>query len=108
MMTFDAAVAGYLHRTDRPTPWSRQQEEDALDGLSGWLHSTRGAVPLDAVTPQLVARYAAERRLSPEELDDLRGTVAGLTLWARDGRAPPMDPPSFRRRMRGEASRAAP
>ncbi len=107
-MTFDAAVAGYLHRTDRPTAGGRQQEEDALDGLSGWLHSTRGIVPLDAVTPQLVARYAAERRLRPEELDELRGTLAGLALWARDGRAPPLGPPSFRRRMRADSSRVAP
>jgi hypothetical protein len=107
MMTFDAAVAGYLHRSDRPTPWSRQQEEDVLDGLSGWLHSIGGTVPLDAVTPQLVSRYAAECRLGPEELDDLRGTVTGLTLWARDGHSTPADPPSFRKRMRMEATRAA-
>jgi hypothetical protein len=105
MMTFDAAVAGFLHRADRPPSWSRRQEEDALDGLSGWLHSTRGTVPLDAVTPQLVARYAAERRLGAEELDDLRGTLAGLSLWASGGRAPPMHPPSFRTRMRTESLR---
>ncbi|HEX2079247.1 MAG TPA: hypothetical protein VHG08_16090 [Longimicrobium sp.] len=105
MMTFDAAVAGYLHRTERPTPRSRRQEEDALDGLSGWLHSTLGTVPLDAVTPQLVARYAAERRLSSEALDDLRGTLAGLSLWARDGRAPPADPPSLRTRTWADFSR---
>ena len=107
MMTFDAAVAGFLHRADRPTPWSRQQEEDALDGLSGWLHCTRGTVPLDAVTPQLVARYAAERRLRPEELDGLRGTLAGLSRWASDGRPAPLDPPSFRKRMRADSSRVA-
>jgi hypothetical protein len=87
MMTFEAAVAGYLHRPDHLRPWTRKQEEDALDGLSGWLQAARRNVPLTAVTPQLVSRYAAERGLSPEELDDLRGTLAGLRLWARTARA---------------------
>ena len=87
MMMFDVAVAEYLHRTDRPVPWARKQEEDALDGLSGWLHSTAGEVPLAAVTPQIVSRYAAERRLSAEELDDLHGTLASLFLWSRDARS---------------------
>lgn len=83
---FNDAVAEYLHRSDRPVPWSRQQEEEALDGLSGWLQAQAGAVPLAAVTPQVVSRYAAERRLSPEELDDLHGTLASLFLWSRDAR----------------------
>src|ERR1043165_2376640 len=38
MLMFDEAVAEYLHRPERPVPWTRRQEEDALDGLSGWLH----------------------------------------------------------------------
>jgi hypothetical protein len=84
MMMFDAAVAEFLHRADRPVPWVRKQEEDALDGLSGWLHSTAGEVPLAAVTPRIVSRYAAERRLSAEELDDLHGTLASLFRWSRD------------------------
>ncbi|HEX6913514.1 MAG TPA: hypothetical protein VF142_24120 [Longimicrobium sp.] len=88
MMTFDAAVAEYLHRTDHARPWTRRQEEDALDGLSGWLHAGRRTVPLSAVTPQLVARYAAQAGLSPEELDDLHGTLAGLRCWARAAGAP--------------------
>ena len=108
MMSFDTAVAGYLHRADRPAPWRRKREEDALDGLSGWLHSTRGMVPLDAVTPQLISRYAAERGLGAEELDDLRGTLANLSLWARDGRPPPLEPPSVRRRTRTDASHVVP
>lgn len=83
MMTFDAAVAEYLHRTDHARPWTRRQEEDALDGLSGWLQAAAHDVPLAAVTPQVVAAYALERGLSAEELDDLRGTVAGLRTWAR-------------------------
>jgi hypothetical protein len=84
MMMFDEAVADFLHRIDRPVPWARKQEEDALDGLSGWLHSAAGEVPLAVVTPQIVSRYAAERRLSAEELDDLHGTLASLFRWSRD------------------------
>lgn len=83
MMTFHTAVAEYLHRAGHPRPWTRRQEEDALDGLLGWLQAGRREVPLREVTPTLVARYAAERRLSAEELDDLQGTLAGLRLWAR-------------------------
>ena len=41
------------------------------------------AVRLEAVTPAVVSRYAAERRLEPEALDDLHGTLAGLRAWAR-------------------------
>ena len=84
MMSFDAAVAEYLHRTDHGRPWTRRQEEDALDGLSGWLQAAAPDVPLAAVTPQVISAYALERGLSAEELDDLRGTVAGLRSWARD------------------------
>jgi hypothetical protein len=87
MMMFDVAVAEYLHRNDRPVPWARKQEEDALDGLSGWLHSAAGEVPLAAVTPRIVSRYAAERSLSAEQLDDLHGTLVSLFLWSRDARA---------------------
>lgn len=83
-MMFDDAVAGFLHRSDRPVPWTRRQEEDALDGLSGWLHSVAGAVPLAAVTPQVVSRYATERRLSAEEL---HATLASLFRWSRAARA---------------------
>lgn len=86
MTMFDDAVARYLHRSDRPVPWTRRQEEDALDGLSGWLHAVAGDVPLAAVTPQVVSRYAAERQLSAEELDDLHGTLASLFLWSRGTR----------------------
>lgn len=82
-MTFDTAVAEYLHRCEEGRPWTRRQEEEALDRLSGWLAQTQGAVPLGAVTRQMVSRYAAERRLGAEELDDLHGTLAGLRLWAR-------------------------
>ena len=87
MTMFDDAVAGYLHRADRPAPWMRQAEEDALDGLSGWLHSTAGTVPLAVVTPRIVSRYAAERGLSAEALDELHGTLASLFLWSRDARS---------------------
>lgn len=87
MMMFDVAVAEYLHRTDRSLPWGRKQEEDALDGLSGWLHSAAGEVPLAAVTPRIVSRYAAERSLSAEDLDELHGTLASLFLWNRDARS---------------------
>ncbi len=87
MMMFDDAVAEYLHRHDRPVPWARRQEENSLDGLSGWLHATAGEVPLAAVTPRIVSRYAAERRLSAQELDDLHGTLASLFLWSRDARS---------------------
>ena len=87
MMMFDNAVAEYLHRHDRPAPWTRRQEEDALDGLSGWLHSVAGILRLDEVTPQMVSRYAAERGLSAEALDELHGTLASLLLWSRDARS---------------------
>lgn len=86
-MTFDTAVAEYLHRSGHPRPWTRRQEEDALDGLGGWLRASAGDLALEDVGPGLVSRYAAERRLSPEELDDLRGTLAGLRLWARSAGA---------------------
>ena len=84
MLMFDDAVAEYLHRPERPVPWTRRQEEDALDGLSGWLHATAGDVPLAAVTPRVVSRYATERGLSAEEVDDLHGTLASLFLWNRE------------------------
>lgn len=84
-MMFNDAVAEYLHRTDRPVPWTRRQEEEALDGLSGWLRAQAGDVPL-AVTPRVVSRYAAERRLTAEELDDLHGTLASLFQWSRSAR----------------------
>ena len=87
MTMFDEAVARYLHRSDRQVPWTRRQEEDALDGLSGWLHAAAGPVPLAAVTPQVVSRYAAEAQLTAEELDDLHGTLASLFLWSRDARS---------------------
>lgn len=87
MMMFDVAVAEYLHRTDRPVPWARRQEEDALDGFSGWLHSAAGEVPLAAVTPQIVSRYAAERHVGAQELDDLNATLARLFRWSRDARS---------------------
>lgn len=86
-MTFDAAVAEYLHRTNRTRPWTQRQEEDALDGLSGWLHARATGTTLQAVTPQVVQRYADERALSADELDDLRGTLASLFLWARSADA---------------------
>jgi hypothetical protein len=87
MTMFDEAVAEYLHRPDRPAAWTRRQEEDALDGLSGWLHATAGDVPLTAVTPQVVSRYAAERHLSAETLDELHGTLTSLFRWSRDTRS---------------------
>ena len=83
MFTFDAAVCEYLHRSGNQRPWMRRQEEDALDGLSGWLRATLGTVPLHDVTAQLIARYAQERRLAPREVEELQGTVASLLLWAR-------------------------
>jgi hypothetical protein len=86
MTMFDDAVAQYLHRSDRPVPWMRGQEEDSLDGLSGWLHAAQGSVRVDDVTPQMVSRYASERRLSAEELDHLHATLASLFWWSRDGR----------------------
>lgn len=86
-MMFNDAVAEYLHRSDRSVPWTRQREEAALDGLSGWLQAQAGTVPLAAVTPRVVSRYAAERRLSAEELDNLHATLASLFLWSRDLRA---------------------
>lgn len=93
-MTFDAAVCEYLHRTGHPRSWTRRQEEDALHGLSGWLRATLGTVALHDVTAQLVARYAAERRLSAQAVEDLHGTVASLLLWARAaGVAGEPDPP---------------
>jgi hypothetical protein len=105
-MTFDAAICEYLHRTDHPRPWTRRQEEDALDGLAGWLRATVGSVALQRVTPQVVSSYAAERRLAPEEVDDLHGTLAGLRLWARaagvDGT--PAKPAATRENGRGGRS----
>lgn len=86
MMTFDTAVAEYLHRAGAARPWARRQEEDALDGLTGWLRAAAVAdVPLAAVTPQVVAAYALERGLGADELAGLRGTVSALRSWARAG-----------------------
>lgn len=106
MITFDAAICEYLHRTGHPRPWTRRQEEDALDGLSGWLRETAGNVDLHAVTPQVVSRYTRERHLSAEEVDDLHGTLAGLLLWARDAGldgASPGPTPAEARRRRGQS-----
>lgn len=89
MTSFDAAVADYLHRTEHERPWTRGQEEALLNGLAGWLRTAAEGVPLAAVTPQVVAAYAFERGLDRDELDDLRGTVAGLRCWMR--RAVPAD-----------------
>jgi hypothetical protein len=86
MKMFNDAVAEFLHRADRPAPWLRQQEEVALDGLSGWLYAAAGDVPLAAVTPRIVSRYASDRRLSAEALDHLHATLASLFLWSRDTR----------------------
>jgi hypothetical protein len=85
-MMFNDAVAEYLLRSDRSAPWTRQREEAALDGLSGWLQAQAGVVPLAAVTPQVVSRYAAERRLGADELEDLHGTLSSLFLWSRGSR----------------------
>jgi hypothetical protein len=85
-MMFNDAVAEYLHRSDRSAPWARGREEEVLDGLSGWLQAQAGVVPLAAVTPQVVSRYAAERRLGAEELEDLHGTLGSLFLWSRGSR----------------------
>ncbi|WP_420127016.1 hypothetical protein [Longimicrobium sp.] len=87
MTMFDDAVAAYLHRADRPAPWARRQEEDALDGLSGWLHGAAGDVPLAAVTPQIVFRYAAECQVSAQELDELHDALAALFRWSRAARS---------------------
>jgi hypothetical protein len=38
---------------------------------------------VEDITPDVLARYADERRLSDEERDDLQGTVASLRVWAR-------------------------
>jgi hypothetical protein len=91
MRMFNDAVAEFLHRADRPAPWMRRHEEDALDGLSGWLHATAGNVPLAAVTPQVVSRYAAERHVSAQELDTLHGTLATLFRWNRGARSTAVD-----------------
>lgn len=84
MTMFDDAVEAYLHRADRPAPWARRQEEDALDGLSGWLQRAAGDVPLAAVTPQIVFCYAAECQVSAQELDELHDALGKLFRWNRD------------------------
>jgi hypothetical protein len=82
-MKFEAAVDEYLSGTGRYRPWTQQQEEEALRGLAGWLRGHVESDTVDAITPDVLSRYADERRMSDEERDDLQGTVAGLRVWAR-------------------------
>ncbi|HZG42667.1 MAG TPA: hypothetical protein VEY93_06870 [Longimicrobium sp.] len=82
-MRFEAAVDAYLNGSDRSRPWTQQEEEQMLRGLAGWLPGQVESDTLDDITPDVLARYADERRLSDEERDDLQGTVASLRVWAR-------------------------
>jgi hypothetical protein len=82
-MRFDAAVDAYLNGSDRSRPWTQREEEQMLRGLAGWLPGQVESDTLDDITPDVLARYSDERRLSDEERDDLQGTVASLRVWAR-------------------------
>jgi hypothetical protein len=83
MTRFDAAVNAYLNGSDRSRPWTQREEEEMLRGLAGWLPGQVESDILEDITPDVLARYADERRLSDEERDDLQGTVASLRVWAR-------------------------
>jgi hypothetical protein len=83
MMRFDAAVDAYLNGSDRSRPWTQREEEQMLRGLAGWLPGQVESDGVEDITPDVLARYADERRLSDEERDDLQGTVASLRVWAR-------------------------
>lgn len=83
MNGFDSVVDEYLSGDDRSRPWTRKQEEETLRHFTGWLRGHAPADSLDAVTPELLSRYASEHRLSDEELDDLQGALAGVRVWAR-------------------------
>ena len=82
-MRFDDAVHAYLNGSDRSRPWTQQQEEETLRALSGWLPGKVESDEIEAITPDVLSRYADDRRLSDEERDDLQGTVASLRVWAR-------------------------
>lgn len=95
-MKFDDAVNAYLSGgDDRSRPWTQHQEEEMLRGLAGWLPGQVESDEVEAITPDVLSRYADERRLSDEERDDLQGTVASLRVWARQHRedAPQPEPP---------------
>jgi hypothetical protein len=83
MTDFNRAVDEYLHGESRSRPWTQKQEEDTLRGLAGWMHDHVPEESLEAVTGDVLSRYADERSLSAEELDDLHGTVASMRVWAR-------------------------
>lgn len=85
-MRFDSAVDAYLNGSDRSRPWTQREEEEMLRGLAGWLPGQVQSDGLADITPDVLARYADERRLSDEERDDLQGTVASLRVWARSHR----------------------
>ncbi len=94
-MRFDSAVDAYLNGSDRSRPWTQREEEEMLRGLAGWLPGQVESDIVEDITPDVLARYADERRLSDEERDDLQGTVASLRVWARaHGEDEQQDPPA--------------
>ena len=82
-MRFDSAVDMYLNGSDRSRPWTQREEEVMLRGLAEWLPGQVASDGVEDITPDVLTRYADERRLSDEERDDLQGTVASLRVWAR-------------------------
>lgn len=80
-MKFERAVDEYLDDEERPRPWTRKHEEESLRGLAGW--RGLGEDSLEAVTAEVLAHYAQDRHLTPEETDDLNGTVASVRVWSR-------------------------
>ncbi|HEX8390797.1 MAG TPA: hypothetical protein VF665_00455 [Longimicrobium sp.] len=83
MTGFNDAVGEYLCGDGPSRPWTPKQEEDTLRGLAAWMQGRVAVDSVEAVTPDVLRRYAEDRHLSDEELDDLQGTVASLRMWAR-------------------------
>jgi hypothetical protein len=83
MTGFNDAVEQYLGGDGPSRPWTHKQEEDTLRGLADWMQGRVAFDGVEAVTSDVLSRYAEDRRLSDEELDDLQGTVASMRVWAR-------------------------
>lgn len=82
MLEYDLAVDEYLHAIVRSRPWTVRRETEQLEALSVWLYAQPDlSVELDAVTPEVTRRYAADNDLSDDERDALEATLVRLRAW---------------------------
>ena len=82
MLEYDQAVDEYLHAIVRVRPWTLRRETEQLEALSDWLYAQSDlSVELDAVTPEVTHRYAAENNLSDAEREALDATLERLRAW---------------------------